>query len=88
MIRFNNPIISLVYQYANSTTEPIVQVGAIDALKEYGKQATNAITEVVNSPIIDGQVKAQGLKIIEELSEVDEIKRIQEIGIHSADCKE
>jgi len=45
---------------ANSSTEPIVQVGAIDALKEYGKQAIDAISEVVNSPI-DRQVKAYGV---------------------------
>jgi hypothetical protein len=28
------------------------------------------------------------LKVIEELSEIDRIKRIQEIGIHSANSKE
>jgi hypothetical protein len=38
---------------ANSSTEPLVQAGAIDALKEYGKQAREAISEVVNSPIVD-----------------------------------
>ncbi|HEY7079453.1 MAG TPA: hypothetical protein VH500_07115 [Nitrososphaeraceae archaeon] len=52
---------------ANSSTEPIVQAGAIDALKEYGKQAIEAISEVVNSPIVDDQVKKQGMKVIEEI---------------------
>ena len=62
---------------ANSSTEPIVQAGAIDALKEYGKQAINAITEVVNSPITDSQVKAHGLDAIEDIkknsSEIDSL---------------
>ena len=52
---------------ANSSTEPIVQAGAIDALKEYGKQAIDAISEVVNLPIVDGQVKEHGLKVIEDI---------------------
>jgi hypothetical protein len=34
---------------ANSSTEPIIQAGAIDALKEYGKQAINAIMERLKS---------------------------------------
>ena len=53
---------------ANSSTEPMVQAGAIDALEEYGKQAIDAISDVVKSPIIDTQVKTHGLKVIEELS--------------------
>jgi hypothetical protein len=42
---------------ANSSTEPIVQAGAIDALNEHGKQAIEARNEVVNSPVIDKQIK-------------------------------
>ena len=38
---------------ANSSTEPMVQAGAIDALEEYGKQAIGAISDIVRSPIID-----------------------------------
>ena len=53
---------------ANSSTEPMVQAGAIDALEEYGKQAIDAISDVVKSPIIDIQVRTHGLKVIEELS--------------------
>ena len=78
----NEDQIQRIKDTANSSTEPIVQAGAIDALKEYGKQAIGAITEVVNSPITDDQVKAQGLKVIEELSEIDEAKRIHETGIY------
>ncbi|MGA9843364.1 MAG: hypothetical protein WBP64_20195 [Nitrososphaeraceae archaeon] len=60
---------------ANSSTEPIVQAGAIDALKEYGKQAIGAILEVVNSPIVDDQVKKRGLKIIEDIRKNSAIDR-------------
>ena len=60
---------------ANSSTEPIVQAGAIDALKEYGKQAIGAISEVVNSPIVDDQVKEHGLKIIEDIRKNSAIDR-------------
>lgn len=73
---------------SNSSTAPIVQAGVIDALKEHGKQAIEAINEVVNSPVIDKQIKVHGLKVIKELSEIDEIRRIQETGIHLADSKE
>src|SRR5215831_2665219 len=45
---------------ANSSTEPMVQAGAIDALEEYGKQAIDAISDVVKSPIIDIQVRTHG----------------------------
>ena len=59
--------IQRIKDIANSSTEPIVQAGAIYALKEYGKQAIVAISEVVNSPIVDDQVKKHGLKIIEDI---------------------
>ena len=52
---------------ANSSTEPIIQAGAIDALKEYGKQAINAIMEIINLPSIDVQVKKHRLKVIKDI---------------------
>ncbi|HEY7108940.1 MAG TPA: hypothetical protein VH415_05915 [Nitrososphaeraceae archaeon] len=60
---------------ANSSTEPIVQAGVIDALKEYGKQAIEAISEVVNSPIADDRVKEHGLKVIEDIRKNSAIDR-------------
>ncbi|MGA9840843.1 MAG: hypothetical protein WBQ25_00850 [Nitrososphaeraceae archaeon] len=39
----------------------------IDALATYGKQALNALTEVINTPSIDNQVKAHGFKTIENI---------------------
>ena len=52
---------------ANSSTKPIIQAGAIDALKEYGKQAINAIMEIINLPSIDVQVKKHRLKVIKDI---------------------
>ena len=36
-------------------------------LATYGKQATDAITEIINSAGIDNQVKEHGLKLIEDI---------------------
>ena len=41
-----------------SSNESIIQIGAIDALAAYGKQALNALAEVINTPRVDNQVKA------------------------------
>ena len=38
-------------------------------LATYGKQATDAITEIINSAGIDNQVKEHGLKLIEDIKE-------------------
>ena len=51
----------------DSSNESVVQIGAIDALASYGKQALNALTEVINTPSIANQVKAQGFKTIEDI---------------------
>ena len=39
----------------------------IDALAAYGKQALNALAEVINTPRLDNQVKAYGVKTIEDI---------------------
>ena len=51
----------------DSSNESVVQIGAIDALASYGKQALNALTEVINTPSIANHVKAQGFKTIEDI---------------------
>lgn len=40
--------ITRVKHIAYSSSEPVVQTGAIDALSAYGEQAIDAIDEVVN----------------------------------------
>ena len=52
---------------AYCSNKPTVQIGAIDALAAYGKQAIYAITEVINLPNIGDQVKKHGLKTIEDI---------------------
>jgi hypothetical protein len=54
-------------ELAYCSSKPIIQIGTIYALAEYGTQAINAITEVINLPSIDDQVKKHGLKIIENM---------------------
>lgn len=50
---------------AYCSNETTVQMGTIDALAAYGKQAISAITDVINLSNISEQVKAHGLKTIE-----------------------
>jgi hypothetical protein len=49
------------------SNKPMVQIGAIDARAAYAKQAISAITEVINLPTVDYQVKKHGLKAIEDI---------------------
>jgi hypothetical protein len=52
---------------AYCSNEPTVQMRALDSLAAYGKQAISAITDVINLPNIGDQVKAHGLKTIEDI---------------------
>ena len=52
---------------AYCSNEPTVQMRALDALAAYGKQAISAITDVINLSNIGDQVKAHGLKTIEDI---------------------
>ena len=47
--------------------QPDLHTGT-DALAAYGKQATDAITEIINSPEIDKQVKTHALVIMETIN--------------------
>ena len=44
-----------------------IQIGAIDALAAYGRQAINAITEIINCPGTENQVKAHAIRTIENI---------------------
>jgi hypothetical protein len=44
-----------------------MQIVAIDALAAYGQQAINAMTEIINRPDIENQVKAHAMKTIENI---------------------
>lgn len=46
---------------------PTMQIVAIDALAAYGQQAINAMTEIINRPDIENQVKAHAMKTIENI---------------------
>ena len=59
---------------AYCSNEPPVQMRAIDALAPYGKQAISAITDVINLPNIGDQVKAHGLKTIEDIKKNTQVK--------------
>ena len=59
--------ITRVKHIAYSSSEPIVQTGAIDALAAYGEQAIGAIDEVVNLSDISDQVKEHGVRTIEDI---------------------
>ena len=43
--------------FAYCLIEPTIQIGAIDTLASYGKQAIGAITKVINLSNIDDHVK-------------------------------
>ena len=45
----------------------LVQIAAIDALAAYGKQAIDHITEIINSPGINNQVKTHALVVLETI---------------------
>lgn len=59
--------ITRVKHIAYSSSEPVVQTGAIDALSAYGEQAIEAIDEVVNLFDISDQVKDHGLRTIDDI---------------------
>ena len=52
---------------AYCSNDPTIQIRAIDALAAYGKQAINAITDVINLPNMGDRVKAHGLETIEDI---------------------
>jgi hypothetical protein len=50
-----------------SSRESDIQIGAIDALAEFGKPAVSAISEVIMCPSINSEVKKHGLRTIENI---------------------
>lgn len=59
--------ITRVKHITYSSSDPVVQTGAIDALAAYGEQAIDAIDEVVNLSDISDQVKDHGLLTIDDI---------------------
>jgi hypothetical protein len=49
------------------SNEPMIQIAAIDVLASYGKQAIDDITEIINSPEINNQVKTYAVVVIETI---------------------
>jgi hypothetical protein len=67
-----NRIKHLIY----CSSDPIVQIGAIDALASYGEQAIEAITEIISSSNISDQVRTYGSKMIKDIKKKsDELNR-------------
>lgn len=53
------------------SNDPMIQIEVMDALAGYGKQAIDSITEIINSPEIDKQVKTHALVLIETIKNKD-----------------
>jgi hypothetical protein len=56
-----------IKQLVYSSKEPDIQMNAIDALAAYGRLAIEALNEVIKCPSINGEVKKQELKTIEDI---------------------
>ena len=53
------------------SNDPMIQIEAMNALATNGKQAIDIITEIINSPEIDKQVKTQALVVMETIKNKD-----------------
>ena len=65
----NEEAITRVKHLVYSSSDAVVQTGAIDTLAAYGEQAIDAIIEVISLSNISDQVKEHGLKTIEYIKE-------------------
>jgi hypothetical protein len=65
----NEETIARVKHIVYSSNDVIVQTGAIDTLATFGKQAVDAINEVINLSSVSDDVKEHGLKSIEYIKE-------------------
>jgi hypothetical protein len=65
----NEEAITRVKHVVYSSSDTIVQTGAIDTLATFGEQAVDAINEVISLSGVSDGVKEHGLKTIEYIKE-------------------
>ena len=53
------------------SNDPMIQIEAMDALAANGKQTIDVITEIINSPKIDKQVKTHAFVVMETIKNKD-----------------
>jgi hypothetical protein len=65
----NEEAIMRVKHLVYSSSDAVVQTGAIDALATFGEQAIDAINEVIDLYSVSDGVKEHGLKTVEYIKE-------------------
>ena len=65
----NEEAITRVKHLVYSSSDAVVQTGAIDTLATFGEQAIGAIKEIIGLSSISDGVKEHGLKTIEYIKE-------------------
>jgi methylmalonyl-CoA mutase cobalamin-binding subunit len=65
----NEEVITRVKHLVYSSSDAVVQTGAIDTLATFGESAIDAINEIIGLSSISDGVKEHGLKTIEYIKE-------------------